>query len=241
MYQRYWGGNMDEGWTRLLLEQFSFPYRSIMDAEIRKGGLNAAYDVIILPEDSTAMITGERSGERAGARTPESYPPEYRSGIGSDGVSALKEFVTNGGTLVALGGASVFAIDKFGLSVRNVVAGRTPKEFWCPGSTLKVSFDTSHPLAHGMPAQGLAVYLGGNPVFEILPSDRNDDYETVVRYAGRELLQSGWLIGEDVIARKGAVVQAKVGKGKAVLYGIRPQHRAQTHATFKLFFNALMP
>jgi hypothetical protein len=51
MYQRYGGGNIDEGWTRLLLEQFSFPYASIKDADIKKGNLNERYDVIILPLD----------------------------------------------------------------------------------------------------------------------------------------------------------------------------------------------
>jgi hypothetical protein len=29
MYQRYNGGNMDEGWTRLLFEDFGQPYQSI--------------------------------------------------------------------------------------------------------------------------------------------------------------------------------------------------------------------
>jgi hypothetical protein len=33
-----------------------------MDAEIKKGGLNGKYDVIIFPDDSTARITGERAG-----------------------------------------------------------------------------------------------------------------------------------------------------------------------------------
>ncbi|MFW6136761.1 MAG: M14 family metallopeptidase, partial [Candidatus Aminicenantaceae bacterium] len=72
MYQRYWGGNMDEGWTRLLLEKFAFPYVSLMDAEIKKGNLGKNYDVIIIPSDSPAMITGELT-ERYGRRLPP-YP-----------------------------------------------------------------------------------------------------------------------------------------------------------------------
>ncbi|MGC8795027.1 MAG: peptidase M14 family protein, partial [Bryobacteraceae bacterium] len=87
---------------------------------------------------------------------------------------------------------------------------------------------------------GLALYLAGNPVFEILPSARNDRYETLVRYADHDLLASGWLIGGDLIAGKPAMVRARLGKGQIVLIGFRAQHRAQTHGTFKLLFNALL-
>jgi hypothetical protein len=243
MYQRYSGGNMDEGWTRWLLEQFRFPYTSVLDAEIKKGGLNDKYDILILPNDGPSAITGEppaASGGRA-RRPPSPYPPEYRSGIGDDGVKALKEFVQKGGTLVALGEAANFAIEKLELSVRNVTAGKSSKEFWCPGSTLRVKFDTTHPLAYGMPPEGLVVYLGGNPAFEILPGEHNDRYQSVVRYADRDLLQSGWLIGEETLARKPALVVAQSGKGRVILIGFRTQHRAQTHGTFKLLFNALLP
>jgi hypothetical protein len=241
MYQRYRGGNMDEGWTRWLLEQFSYPYTSLMDAEIKKGGLRERYDVIILPDDSTVAVTGERPEPRGGARRPpETYPPEYRSGIGEDGVKALVAFVETGGTMVTLGGASQFAIDKLGVNVRNAVAASSPKEFFCPGSTLRVRIDDAHPLGYGMPSEGLAVYLSGNPVFEITPGQHNEHYEVIVRYADRDLLESGWLIGEDRIARKAAMVSAKVGDGRVVLIGFRTQHRAQTHGTFKLLFNTLI-
>jgi hypothetical protein len=61
-----------------------------------------------------------------------------------------------------------------------------------------------------------------------------------VRYADRDLLQSGWLIGEGTLAKKAAMVAAKYGDGRVILIGFRPQHRAQTHGTFKLLFNALI-
>ena len=238
MYQRYRGGNMDEGWTRFVLEQFAFPYESIKDKEIQAGGLNANFDVIILPHDTTAMITGEEEPPRPG-RPPTVYPPEYMSGIGEDGTAALKDFVENGGTLIALGGATNFAIDKFELNVRNVVDGIDHKEFYCPGSTLKVTIDNSHPLAYGMPSKGLALFWE-NSAFEITPSRGNDRYETIVRYIDRDILQSGWLIGEKHLANKAAMVSAKLGDGSVVLIGFRTQHRAQTHGTFKLLFNALL-
>ena len=103
MYQRYLGGNMDEGWTRLLLERFHFPYTSFKDDAIKADNLHEQYDVIILPADNLTTMTGDRppgAGANFSSRRPEAYPPEYRSGFGKEGVDALKAFVENGGTLV---------------------------------------------------------------------------------------------------------------------------------------------
>jgi hypothetical protein len=245
LYQRYYGGNVDEGWTRWLMEDFGYNSVSVFDPEIKKGDLNAKYDVIILPDDSTSMLTGDPApaGQRGGGgegRNPMDFPPQYRSGLGADGVASLKAFTQSGGTIVTLGMASSFAIDKLGVHARNILATKTTKEFWCPGSTLKVNFDTSNPLAYGMPKDGLALYLQGDPVFEVTPSQSNERYTVVVSYKERELLQSGWLVGEGNITGKAAMISAEMGKGKVVLIGFRAQHRAQTYGTFKLLFNSLM-
>jgi hypothetical protein len=250
MYQRYRGGNMDEGWTRLMFEQFDVPYTSIMDAEIKAGGLEAKYDVVVLPADSTAAMTGEQPdagaaggrGGRGGGRGggPENIPPEYRSGFGAEGVKALEAFVQKGGTLVTFAQAGDLPIQRFGLPVRNIVAGLSSTEFWCPGSTLRVRFDNQHPLAYGMPDEGLALFMAGSQVYEVTSTDRSQEVDIISRYVERDVLQSGWLLGEQVIAKKAAVVSVKHGDGTVVLIGFRPQHRDQTHGTFKLVFNALL-
>ncbi len=238
MYQRYRGGNMDEGWTRFVFEQFAFSYDSIKDDVIQGGDLSSRYDVIVIPHDTTEMITGEE-GPRQPGRPPDVYPPEYMSGIGEKGVDALRAFVNDGGTLIALGDASEFAIDKFDLHVRNVLEGVDTKEFYSPGSTLKVTFDNDTTLGYGMPDDGLILFWS-NAAFEITPSRGNERYETIVRYVDRDILQSGWLVGEQHLSKKSAMVAATVGDGKVVLFGFRTQHRAQTHGTFKLLFNAMM-
>jgi len=56
------------------------------------------------------------------SRRYANYPPEYRSGLGKDGLEKLKEFVNRGGLLVCLGSAGNFAIEKFDLQLRNIVA-----------------------------------------------------------------------------------------------------------------------
>ncbi|MGB2906630.1 MAG: M14 metallopeptidase family protein [Candidatus Aminicenantaceae bacterium] len=238
MYQRYWGGNMDEGWTRFVLEQFAFPYTSLKDSEIKKGGLSKKYDIIILPSDSSGMITGQIP-ENARRYISTAVPPEYRSGIGENGVEALKVFVREGGTLITFAEACGFAIEKFGLNVRDVTAGISPKDFYCAGSTLKVDFDNRHPLAYGMPEQGLVVFYSSQ-AFEVTPGQNNENYRTLVRFVERDILQSGWLIGEEYLSGKAAMISAKHGKGELVLIGFRVQHRSQAHGTYKLLFNALM-
>ena len=249
MFQRYGGGNMDEGWTRLMFEQFNVPFKTLMDAEIKKGGLEAAYDVIVLPNDSIQGMTGERppsggqSGEGGGGGfggAPDNTPPEYRSGFGADGVKALQTFVEKGGTLVTFGQAGDLPIQRFGLPLRNVVAGLPGKEFWSPGSTLRVRFNNTNPIAFGMPSEGLALFMAGSQVYEVTSTDRSQDVEIIATYVERDILQSGWLLGENVIAKKAAAVTVNHGTGRVVLIGFRPQHRDQTHGTFKLVFNALL-
>jgi hypothetical protein len=166
-------------------------------------------------------------------------PPEYRSGIGQEGLVALKEFVEKGGTLVTLGEASSFAIEKFGLGVRNIVENLDPKEFFCPGSTLKVKFDNAHPLAYGMPSEGYVVFYSSQ-AFAITTSQNSEQYESVVRYQDKDLLRSGWLRGKDHLANMPAMVNAQYGKGQVVLIGFRTQNRCQTHGTFKLLFNTML-
>ena len=249
MYQRYGGGNMDEGWTRLMFEQFNVAFKSVQDAEIKAGGLEAKYDVIVLPADSVAGMTGERpsgggeegrggGGGRGGG--PDNTPPEFRSGFGPEGVKTLQAFVQKGGTLVTFAQSGDLPIQRFGLPVRNVVASLQPKVFWCPGSTLRARFDNRHPVAYGMPAEGLALFLAGSQAYEVTSTDRSEDIEIFSTYVDRDILQSGWLLGEQVIAKKAAALSVKHGDGRVVLIGFRPQHRDQTHGTFKLVFNSLL-
>ena len=243
MYQRYWGGNIDEGWTRFTLEQFEFPYTTLMDDEIKKGDLRKKYDTVILPNDSTEVIIGKDIEEYykkryGGAMSAPNYPPEYRSGIGDEGVEALKKFVEDGGNLVCFDGACQLAIDKLSLKLTNVLDGVPSKEFFCPGSTLHACVDPSYPAAYGMPTDSL-IFFWNSRAFQIVPSGENEKYEVVATYPERDILESGWLIGEEKLKRQVAMVVVRYGKGKVTLIGFRPQHRAQTHGTYKLVFNSL--
>ena len=243
MYQRYWGGNMDEGWTRLVLEKYGFPYTTLMDKDILEGDLSQ-YDAIILPHDPPAMIRGgDELREWAKENRPDyplpEYPPEYQSGLGDEGKEKLKEWVQKGGRLVCLGDASMYGIQALDLKVANAMEGISSKEFHCPGSTLHTLFDGKNPVAYGMPEDALALFWN-SPAFKILPNPDNEKYSVVATYPDADLLESGWLIGEEKLANKIAILTAESGEGDAVLIGFRCQHRCQTHGTFKLLFNSLL-
>jgi hypothetical protein len=221
-----WGGNMDEGWTRWVLEQFEFPYSRVHDAEIRAGNLNSRFDVIVLPDSTyTQMLNGFGRG---------SMPEEYVGGLTPAGVGALHEFTEAGGVLVAMDRAAELPLAAFHLPIRDVTAGQHDASFSVPGSILRLRVDPSQPLAYGLPDE-VAAFFNNSPAFLEDPSlsDR-----VVARYPEQNLLMSGWLVGERVLAGRAALMDVPVGRGRVVLLGFRTEHRGQPHGTFKLLFNS---
>ena len=89
-----WTANMDEGWTRWVLDTHEFTYNSLTNAEIQAGHLVDRYDAIILPDfGASGILNGHATGK---------LPPEYVGGIGTEGLANLRAFVEDGGTLICL-------------------------------------------------------------------------------------------------------------------------------------------
>ena len=227
LYRSY-DAAIDEGWTRWVFDTWKVPYVSLVDSVVRAGKLRDQFDAIVLPDELPhALLEG----------LPPSYPPPYAGGLGQDGVKALRQFVQDGGTLVALNDASRFAITELLLPVRNVLEGVADDEFYAPGSLFRLELDTSHPLARAMPAQSVAWFESG-PAYDVLDSN-------AVRVIGRypadadKVLLSGWVLHPERVAGRAALVEVKQGKGRAILFGFRPQYRGQSIATYRLLFNSL--
>jgi hypothetical protein len=223
-----WTGSMDEGWTRWLFDTFNVPYTSLRDADVRAGSLRAKYDVIVLPSMRLREIVEGRAKETA--------PAELTGGITEGGVTNLRRFVEEGGTLVCWDDSTELPIKRFDLPVRNVLEGVRPADFYCPGSVLRIEVETAHPLARGYGAQADA-YFVNSAAFEVTDPARA---RVVARYAGKEeVLRSGWLLGADKLAGRPALVEATLGRGHVILFGFRPQHRGQTWGTFNFIFNSI--
>jgi glutamine amidotransferase-like uncharacterized protein len=98
--------------------------------------------------------------------------------------------------------------------------------------------DTSHPIGFGMQPETFGFY-NNSPFFTLLESFNSLRPTIVARYPNQEVVASGWLRGEEQMAGRAAVVSVDLNPGRVVLFGLRPQHRGQTHATFPMLFNAL--
>src|SRR5947208_378819 len=227
LYRSY-AAPIDEGWTRWVFDTWKVPYVSVVDSVVRAGKLRDRFEVIVLPDQSPPELFDGLLSQ---------YPAPYAGGLGQEGVEALRQFVTDGGTLVALNDASRFVVQRLLLPVRNVLESVADDEFYAPGSIFRLELDASDPIARGLPPQSVAWYESG-PAFEVLDS-------SAARIVGRypvdadKVLLSGWALHPERVAGRGALVEAKLGTGRVVLFGFRPQYRGQSIATYPLLFNSL--
>jgi hypothetical protein len=107
---------------------------------------------------------------------------------------------------------------------------------------LRITVDTSQPLAFGMPKEAIAFSDGGQ-AFEItlLPEFNKGEREirAVARYASSNLLASGWVSGERAVLGRSLLLEARHGRGRVALFGFPPQFRGQPFGTFKFLLNAI--
>ena len=149
--------------------------------------------------------------------------------------------------MVALGSATELFIQEWPVPVEDASQGLTGDQFLIPGSIVRLQTDPNHPLAWGMPPETHG-FFSRNPFFDVTAPFPSQKVSVAVRYPNEDLRASGWLRGEEFLAGKAAAVAVAFPAGveqdrpvgSLTLLGIRPQHRAQTHATFKLLFNALV-
>jgi hypothetical protein len=237
LYQS-WVASMDEGWTRYVFEkEAGVDYQTVHDQDVRAGTLRARFDVIVLPDQGAEQIV---NGHR-----PGTLPAEYTGGMGPEGVAALKAFVEAGGTLVALDTASELPLAHFALDVTNALApllrgstgedggiGDGGADFYGPGSILLAQVDGSSPLTHGLEPE-TPVWFEQSPAFEVRRG------RVALSYPHRDPLLSGWLLGAERLQGKAALVEARLGEGRVILFGFRPQYRAQSWATYITLLNAI--
>lgn len=219
--------NMDEGWTRWILEQFGWSYASVGNAAIQAGRLAEKFDAIVFPDQRATAI--------ANGYLPGAMPEEFTGGLGVKGAEALKQFLDDGGRLIFLNQSGGYAASQLGIKVRDSLEGKSNRDVYCPGSLLNVKGESTGLTLAGLP-DDFAVWNESSPVWE---PTQGAQAKVLLRYASTHVLASGWLLGEKYFAGKPALLEVRAGKGKVYLFGMRPQYRAQSYLTLKLLFNAI--
>jgi hypothetical protein len=123
------------------------------------------------------------------------------------------------------------------LPVRNVLEGLSNEKFYCAGSLLRVEMEhPDMPMNYGVPASPVVMFERG-PAFETLPGFKG---AVLAKYAKEtDPLESGMILHSELLHDKDAALEVAYGRGRILLYGFKPQHRGQSHGTYRYLFNAL--
>ena len=246
LVDRY-GGNIPTGWTRFLLEKFEFPFAPVYAKRLDAGNLAKDYDVLLFA-DGALPPSGAWGTARAGKQpdvkdTPAEFVPMLGDLTDAKTVPAVADFARNGGAVVAIGNSARF-IDLLGTPLKPALAREVEgamkpldtKSFFIPGSILRARVDNRQPLAYGLPDQ-VDMFFNRSQTFVTANAT---PYGQVSWFEGRDLLRSGWAVGQEKLAGTIAVADVDVGKGKLLVMGPEVAQRAQSYGTFKFLFNALL-
>jgi len=245
-----WGNTQEVGWVRHALDKFEVPFDLIFKERVKKGDLRAAYDVIIVPNQSG-------SGKRLVYDIePKSRPLAYTKtdrfknlglygesaditgGMGLAGVAEFEKFVEAGGLLITLGTASFFP-PEFGLT-RRIDAGRTSPQFYAPGPIIEAEIlRPEHPIFYGYPQKTVPVRYANGPLLLVPEKDR--EQQMLMRFAGTDkAVLSGLMKGAGELRNRPAIVDVPTGQGRVLLFATNPCYRWQNHGEFNLLFNAVL-
>ena len=247
-----WFHDMDAGWTRFLFDTHHIPYKVLRPVELQEANLVRDFDLIVLPDQSQAVLMAGKGGSPGNYTIPR-YPPDYAKGMEQKGLSRLLDFVNKGGKVLSWGRSTELFMgnltiegnngekEEFSLPVSNIGSRLQGQGLDVTGSLLRVRLRPNHPLTLGLPEE-IGVFHRGNPVFVTSFPYFDMDRRVIATFpkASKEILMSGFIQNEQLLSNQVAMVWVKKGEGQMVLYSFCPQFRGSTPVTYKLLFNALL-
>ena len=238
-----YGGSMDSGWARWILEQYQFTFEKVFSPTLDAGNLNAKYDVLVFVEGGIPAVgAGPGGAQPAAADIPTQYRPMLGRVSADRTIPELKRFVENGGTVITIGASSTNLARHFQLPIADhLVENGTPlpaAKFYAPGSIMTARVDATHPIAHGM-NERTDIFFDTSPVFRLEPAAVAQGIKSVAWFDTATPLKSGWAWGQHYLQNGVAAIDAPIGKGRVLLFGPEIMKRAQPHGTFKFLFNGI--
>jgi hypothetical protein len=245
-----WGSTQEVGWVRHAFDQFEVAYDLIYKERVRRGGLAADYDVILMPSQGATAKRLVYDIDVRGGPLPYTKTPEFpshgmygesddiRGGMGLEGVLELQRFLEAGGTLVTLGAASAMPAE-FGLA-RTLTVNRPSAAFYAPGPIVQAEITRpAHPIFYGYAKATIPVRYAAGPWLQVPEADRGE--QVLMRFTGGDAsVLNGLMRGAAEIRQQAAIVEQPAGRGRLLLFATNPCYRWQNHGEFGMLFNAVL-
>jgi len=244
-----YGGNQEAGWMRWILDQYEFTFDRVYAPTFDAGNLEQKYDVLIFPQGAIpgAGGGGGRGGAGAGgADAIPNLPAEYQGQVGRVTIDRtlprIREFIEKGGTVIAIGSSASNLAEFLRLPIENHLtengAPLPSTKLFIPGSVLSARVDNTSPFANGVNDR-VDVFFDNSPVFRLAPDAAAKGVKQVAWFDSAKPLRSGWAWGQNYLENGVVAAEARVGKGKVLLFGPKIVERGQPHGTFKFLFNGI--
>jgi hypothetical protein len=243
-----WGSTQNVGWVRYAFDQYGTPYDLIYKEQVRAGGLNAKYDIIIIPSQGNSAKSIVFDIPAKGKPMPYEKDPKYaslgmygqspdiRGGMGLEGLSELHKFVEAGGTLITLGNASSVPA-AFGL-VDDVNVGNVSRNFYAPGPVVKAKvLQPASPIFYGYTDETMPVRWATDSLFSV---DRTEKQRVLMEFpGGKSSVLSGFMKGAEEIKNQPAIINMPEGRGRVLMFATNPIWRWQNLGEYRMLYNAM--
>jgi hypothetical protein len=216
----------------------------------------SSFSAILIPsgvslgDNSTSRAPGFQGSAYCGHYVCPNYDPHYpggefpyvgstyagdQLGIDSYGITNLKNYMTNGGTII-IETASSTIIGASQLNIPGITVASTSSipSYGGDGVYLKVgSFLTTNPVVYGLPST-VAGFWENNLAYTVTTAT------ALATYDATNPLMSGYLIDTGhVLNGKVAVAMSAYGSGRAIVFAFKLENRDKDDATFPLLFNSI--
>jgi hypothetical protein len=243
------------------------PYTYISDQQLRNSNALDRFDAVFFEHVSGPVASLINGRSMVGPAIPwkktAKYPnlgkwdetDDLRVAMGYEGLATLRRFVERGGLLITTGNSTQLPI---AMGFNSTVSVTPTTQLNARGGIYRAQpVSTASPILYGYQASSFPVYFNQAPVMSVTPRDTTAENlgidssivnareraraKVILRYhqTADSLLVSGLLAGGTELAGRAAVVDAPVGRGHVILFGIRPMWRWQSQGSFALALNAI--
>ncbi len=177
-----WYSTQDEGWSRFTFEQMGIPYTSIQKDDLKKGGLRARFDVILVPRAGGSANDFINEIDKKYGPMPFTKTAEFPShgspdatddmtgGPGFEGMQQLSQFANEGGVIISLDNSSnILATAGITKDLQTVDAAG----LFHPGSIVNVKVrQPENPILYGFP-EVFPIFRGNGPLLQVRKYNRD--------------------------------------------------------------------